>query len=55
MKNIFKLIRDSFRFKRKTLKNNLKGYNLKIIEDVLIKAIILNSRAEEIPLEILLK
>jgi 16S rRNA (adenine1518-N6/adenine1519-N6)-dimethyltransferase len=52
-KIFFKLIRDSFRFKRKTLKNNLKGYNLKIIEDVLIKSnYSLNSRAEEIPLEI---
>ncbi len=30
-----KLIRDSFQFKRKTLRNNLKGYDLKKIEEVL--------------------
>jgi len=31
----FKLVRDSFKFKRKNLKNNLKGYNLEKIEEVL--------------------
>ena len=31
----FKLVRDSFKFKRKNLKNNLKGYNLDKIESVL--------------------
>lgn len=31
----FKLIRDSFKQKRKTLRNNLKGYNLEVIESVL--------------------
>ena len=30
-----KLLRDSFQFKRKTLKNNLKNYDLKKIEEVL--------------------
>ena len=29
------VVRDSFQFKRKTIKNNLKKYNLKIIEGVL--------------------
>lgn len=32
-----KLVYDSFRFKRKTLKNNLKNYDLKIISQVLEK------------------
>lgn len=32
-----KLIRDSFQFKRKTIRNNLKGYDLEIVEQVLNK------------------
>ena len=49
----FKLVRDSFRFKRKTLRNNLKGYPLDMIEEVLKKYNMdLSIRAEEIPLEI---
>ena len=31
----FKLIKDSFRMKRKNLKNNLSGYNLNIVNDIL--------------------
>jgi len=31
----FKLVRDSFKFKRKTLRNNLKGYDLDLIEKIL--------------------
>ena len=47
-KNHFlKLVKDSFKFKRKTLRNNLKNYNLDIIEAVLIKCgYDLNIRAE---------
>ena len=30
-----KLIRDSFQFKRKTIRNNLKNYDLKVVESVL--------------------
>jgi 16S rRNA (adenine1518-N6/adenine1519-N6)-dimethyltransferase len=33
----FKLIRDSFQFKRKNLRNNLKKYNLENIEKILVK------------------
>ena len=33
----FKLIRDSFKYKRKTLRNNLKGYDLNKIEEALSK------------------
>ena len=33
----FKLVKDSFVFKRKTLRNNLKGYNLIKIEEILKK------------------
>lgn len=36
-KLFYKLIKDSFRFKRKNLKNNLKGYNLDKINEVLKK------------------
>lgn len=49
----FKLVRDSFSQKRKTIKNNLKGYDLEKIEKVLQKsAFSLTSRAEELSLEI---
>jgi len=49
----FKLIEDSFKMKRKTLKNNLSNYNWQIIKDVLSKYNLPeNVRAEQIPLEI---
>lgn len=49
----FKLVRDSFTQKRKTLKNNLKNYDLEKIEEVLVKnGYSLSIRAEELPLEI---
>ena len=53
-KDIFnKLLRDSFKFKRKTIKNNLKNYDLNIISEVLEKnGFNLTSRAEELPLEV---
>ena len=49
----FKLIRDSFTQKRKTLRNNLKGYNLESVEKTLKKYNLdLSVRAEQISLEI---
>ena len=52
-KLFFKLVRDSFKQKRKTLKNNLKGYNLEKIEEVLKKHNLdLTIRAEALPIEI---
>jgi len=52
-KLFFKLVRDSFSFKRKTLKNNLKGYNLEKIEEVLNKYNLdLSVRAESLSIEI---
>ena len=49
----FALIRDSFRFKRKNLRNNLKGYNIEIIEEILKKYNYdLTVRAEQLSLEI---
>lgn len=52
-KLFFDLIRDSFKQKRKTLRNNLKGYNLEKIEEVLNKHNMdLSIRAEQISLEI---
>lgn len=49
----FKLIRDSFKQKRKTLKNNLKDYDLGKISKVLNNYNLdLNTRAENISLEI---
>ena len=48
----YKLIKDSFQFKRKNLRNNLKGYNLDKINDVLEKhGKDLTSRAESITVE----
>lgn len=49
----FKLIRDSFKQKRKTIKNNLKEYPLEIIEQVLKKnGFDLSVRAEQLSLDI---
>lgn len=49
----FKLVRDSFKFKRKTLRNNLKGYNLELIEKVMHNfGYNLSDRAEIIPINV---
>lgn len=49
----FKLIRDSFKYKRKTIKNNLSNYDLKKIEEILLKNnFTLETRAEQLPLEV---
>ncbi len=49
----FTFVRDSFRFKRKNLRNNLKSYDLEKIEKVLQKYDKdLTVRAESLPLEI---
>jgi len=48
-----RLILDSFRFKRKTIRNNLKDYDLDKIEPILIENnLSLSTRAEEIPIEV---
>lgn len=49
----FRLVRDSFRFKRKNLRNNLKEYDLEVINSVLLKyGYDLNVRAEQLSLEV---
>ena len=51
-----RLIRDSFQFKRKTLKNNLKSYDLKKVETVLQEyGYDLSVRAEMLSTEIFVK
>lgn len=51
-----RLIRDSFQFKRKTLRNNLKNYDLKVIESVLKEYDYdLSVRAENLSTEIFVK
>ena len=51
----FKLIRDAFQYKRKNIRNNLKSYDLTIIEDELKKHNLdLNVRSEELSLDIFL-
>ena len=52
----FKLIRDSFTQKRKTLRNNLKGYNLEKIEELLNRHNLdLSVRAEQLSTEIFIE
>lgn len=47
------LVRDSFSHKRKNIRNNLKNYDLKIIEDVLLKyGFDFGVRAESLSLEV---
>lgn len=48
-----KVVRDSFQFKRKTIKNNLKKYDLEVVEKVLNKyGYNLSVRAEMLPVEV---
>ena len=55
-KVLFKLIKDSFRFKRKNLRNNLKEYDLVKIEEVLKKYNKdLTTRAETLELDIFIE
>ena len=52
-KMFFKLVKDAFSQKRKTIKNNLKSYDLSIIEKILEKnGCSLLTRAEQIPVEV---
>ena len=45
-----KMVKDSFKYKRKTIKNNLKEYDLNVVEKVLWKhGFTLDSRSESIP------
>ena len=49
----FKLVKDSFKQKRKNLRNNLREYDLEIIEKILKKSNFdLNVRAEQLSIEI---
>lgn len=48
-----KIVKESFLHRRKTLRNNLKNYNLKLIDEVLLKsAYSLNNRPQDLPLEV---
>lgn len=50
--HFFKLVRDSFVQKRKTIKNNLKNYNLNLIEKILNRyGLNLSARAEQLSIE----
>ena len=52
-KLFFNLVKDSFTQKRKTLKNNLKNYDLEKIEQVLLSYNLdLSIRAEQLPIEV---
>ena len=48
-----KIVRDSFQYKRKTIKNNLRSYDLKVVSDVLSKyGYDLSVRAENLQLDV---
>ncbi len=52
----FKLVRDAFKQKRKTIKNNLKDYDLAKIENILKKhGFNFQTRAEQIPIDIFIE
>lgn len=52
----FKLVRDSFKYKRKNLRNNLKNYDLDKINDILKKSNLdLSVRAEHLTIEEFIK
>lgn len=54
--HFFQLVKDSFQYKRKNLKNNLKKYDLKLVEEILKEeGFSLTDRAEQIPIEIFIK
>ena len=49
----YNLIRDSFKFKRKTIRNNLKDYDIETVEEVLKKyGFDLSVRAEQLPVNV---
>lgn len=51
-----KIVRDSFQFKRKTIKNNLKNYDLNVVSSVLEEyGYDLNTRAEALPVFVFVK
>ncbi len=55
-KLFFQIVRDSFQFKRKNIRNNLKKYNLDVVASVLEKyGYNLSVRAEQLPLEIFIE
>lgn len=50
---LFKLLKDSFKLKRKNLKNNLNGYDLYKIQEILLKYNLdLTSRAENLSIDV---
>ena len=56
LQKFYSLVRNSFVQKRKTLRNNLKGYNLEKIESILKKhGFDLSARAEQISIEIFIE
>lgn len=49
----FRLVRDSFQYKRKNIRNNLRNYPLELIEEILKRnQLSLMDRAENIPVEV---
>lgn len=56
MNKFNRVLKDSFMFKRKNLRNNLKNYNKEEVEEILTKYdLSLNNRAEDCPLEVFIE
>lgn len=54
--NLNKIIKDSFQYKRKNIRNNLKNYDLSKVECILKEyGLTLNDRAEDFPLEVFIQ
>lgn len=56
LEHFYQLIRDAFKYKRKNIRNNLKNYNLAVVEKILKKyGFDLNTRAEQLNYKIFIE
>ena len=56
LEHFYQLIRDAFKYKRKNIRNNLKNYNLAVVEKTLKKyGFDLNTRAEQLNYKIFIE
>ena len=56
LEHFYQLIRDAFKYKRKNIRNNLKNYNLVVVEKILKKyGFDLNTRAEQLNYKIFIE
>ena len=56
LEHFYQLRRDAFKYKRKNIRNNLKNYNLVVVEKILKKyGFDLNTRAEQLNYKIFIE